>query len=184
MNSPLKLMQMLTGCLIRKPQEMKSDIITFRNPFTARHYREGKLINVGHGWNDVTVVGKNHMLDVTFGNSSPVTQVSPWYIGLVNNTPTPVFNEADTLASHSGWSELTGYTGNRQAWVDANASAKVKGTTSASVFPITATATINGLLIASVASGTSGVLWATGSFDTTFDVINGDTFNVTYGIRC
>jgi hypothetical protein len=164
--------------------------LKFRNPFTAALERrmgvgmKPRIVQMAHGWNDVTVVGKNHLLDVTFGNSSPVTQIDPWYIGLINDTPTPVLDEDDTLSSHTGWTELTDYTGNRQAWTDANASAKVKGTTTVSTFPITATVTVNGIFIASAASGTSGILWATGSFDEVVEAVNGDDLKVTYGIRC
>lgn len=164
--------------------------LRFRNPFTAALERpmgvgmKKRVIKIVHGFNDVTVVGKNHLLDVVFGNTSPVTQVDPWYIGLINDTPTPVLDEDDTLSSHTGWDELTDYTGNRQAWVDANAASKIKGTTTVSTFPITATVTVNGIFIASVASGTSGILWATGSFDEVVDAINGDDLKVSYGVRC
>jgi hypothetical protein len=123
------------------------------------------------------------LLDVTFGNSSPVTQVTPWYIGLVNDSPTPVFAAGDTLASHAGWTEWTSYSGNRKAWDDANAASAIKGTTTVSAFTMSAGGTINGILVCAVSSGTSGVLWATGSFDETVDVVNTDVLNVTYGIR-
>jgi hypothetical protein len=163
--------------------------ITFRNPFTAIHIgRRGvkmtpRVLNVVRGWNDVTIVGKNHLLDVVFGNSSPVTQVNPWYIGLINNTPTPTLSENDTLSSHSGWSEFTSYSGNRKAWDDANASSKIKGTTSVSTFTASGSGTIYGIFIASVSTGTSGILWATGAFDATVSLITSDDLKVSYGIR-
>jgi hypothetical protein len=163
--------------------------ISFRNPFMALHVRrmgvkmEPRVINVVNGWNDVTVVGKNHLLDVTFGNSTPVTQIDPWYIGLINNSPTPTLNEADTLSSHSGWTEFSSYSGTRKAWDDANAASKIKGTTTVSTFTSTATATVYGIFVCSVTSGTSGILWATGAFDSTVDLISGDDLKVTYGIR-
>jgi len=161
-----------------------SDLLQMNGVFYAHHYRQGRLIGEYRGKNGITVVGKNHILDVCFGNSSPVTQIDPWYIGLVNNTPAPVLSENDTLASHSGWAEFASYTGNRQAWDDANASAKIKGTTTPSQFDFTGSGTVYGILIASVASGTSGLLWSTGAFDTTVAVVNGDQLKVTYGIRC
>lgn len=163
------------------------DGLTWRNPFKADHYRliNGvyRHINTIHGMNGVTVVGKNHMLDVTFGNSSPVTQVDPWYIGLINNTPTPTLSENDTLASHAGWSEFTTYTGNRKAWDDANAASKVKGTTSTSDFTISSDGTVYGILVASVDTGTGGILWTTGAFDDAVPVVNLDVLKITYGIR-
>jgi len=163
--------------------------IKFRNPFTAIQVRkmgvklEPRVIKVVHGWNDVTIVGKNHMLDVTFGNSTPVTQIDPWYIGLINNSPTPTLSESDTLASHSGWTEYSSYSGTRKVWDDLNASAKIKGTNTVSTFTSSATATVYGILVCSVTSGTSGILWATGGFDATVDLINGDDLKVSYGIR-
>lgn len=166
-----------------------SNELRFRNPFAAQLIRrmgvkkEPRVIQVVQGFNDVTVVGKNHLLDVTFGNSSPVTQIDPWYIGLVNNTPAPVFSENDTLASHAGWTEWTSYTGDRKAWTDANAASKIKGTDTVSTFVMGATGTINGIFIASVDTGTSGILWATGSFDETVDVVSSDELKITYGIR-
>lgn len=163
--------------------------LKFRNPFSAILVRkmgvklEPRVIQVVYGWNDVTTVGKNHMLDVTFGNSSPVTQVATWYEGLINNTPTPVLVAGDTLASHSGWSELTSYSGTRKAWDDLNSSAAIKGTNTISTFTANATITVYGIFVCSVTSGTGGILWATGAFDATVSMINGDDLKVSYGIR-
>lgn len=162
--------------------------IDFRNPFIGELYRQTKSgrykkVAEAGGFNDVTVVGKNHMLDVTFGNSSPVTQVDPWYIGLINQSPTPTLSENDTLASHAGWSETTDYAGNRKAWDDANAASKIKGATSVSTFVMNATLTVHGIFVCAVATGTSGVLWATGSFDVALPVISTDELRITYGIR-
>jgi len=174
------------GQLIAPPPYRSRDAmheLTFSNPFMVEQIRNGKVIARRRGFNGVTVVGKNHMLDVVFGNSSPVTQVNPWYIGLINNSPTPVLSENDTLASHSGWTEWTSYSGNRKAWDDENAASKIKGTTSVSAFTISATGTLYGILVCAVASGTSGVLWATGAFDSTLPVVNTDVINVTYGVR-
>jgi hypothetical protein len=166
---------------IRMPSLEES--LLFKGLFSADLYRRGRIIKRFHGHNGITIVGKNHLLDVVFGNSTPVTQITPWYIGLVNDTPTPTFAEADTLASHAGWSEFTAYTGNRKAWDDANASNKIKSTTTVSTFTFSSGGTINGIFIASVASGTSGILWSTGSFDETVDVATSDELKVSYGIR-
>lgn len=163
--------------------------ISFSNPFTGVLVRRmgvkmtPRTVWVGRGFNGITVVGKNSILDTFFGAASPVTQVSPWYIGLINNTPTPTLSENDTMASHAGWSEWTSYTGNRQAWTDADAASKIKGTTTVSTFPITANGTIYGILVCAAATGTSNVLWATGGFDTTAPVLIGDDLKITYGVR-
>lgn len=163
--------------------------LLFRNPIHAQLVRrmgvkmQPRVVGFASGHNDITVEGKNHILDVTFGNTSPVTQVDPWYEGLINQSPTPTLSENDTLASHAGWAEFTSYSGNRKEWVDANASAKVKGTTTVSQFDINATGDVHGIFIASVDTGTSGILWATGSFDAALPVVNGDELKITYGIR-
>lgn len=190
----LSIKQVIGATLVRAGRSLQGrkteNSLTFRNPFTATLIRregvknEPRIKQMVSGYNDVTVVGKNHLLDVTFGNSTPVTQVNPWYIGLINDTPTPVLDEDDTLSSHTGWTELTDYSGSRKAWDDANASAKIKGASTVSTFAINATVTVNGIFVCSVSSGTSGILWATGSFDEVVNAINGDDLKVSYGIRC
>lgn len=161
--------------------------IKFNNPFTAGLYRyikgEWRLHQMTQGFNDVTTEGKNTLWDTFFGKGTPLTQIDPWYIGLVNNSPAPTFAAADTLASHAGWSEFTTYTGNRQAWIDADSASGIKGTTTVSTFPITTGGVVNGILVASIASGTGGKLWATGSFDETVTVIISDSLKITYGVR-
>lgn len=167
----------------------QTDKIDFVGTFTAEVYRpmgvkmQSRLVAVHHGHNDPTTEGVNRLWDTFFGKGTPVTQIDPWYIGLINNSPSPVTAQADTLASHTGWSEFSSYSGNRKAWVDADAASRAKGTTSVSSYSITASGDIYGIFLASVSSGTSGILWNTGAFSTIPSVINGDTLNVTYGIR-
>lgn len=163
--------------------------LTFRNPFSATLIRrmgvgmKPRVVWMGRGWNGVTVVGKNSLLDTFFGKGTPVAQVDPWYIGLINDTPTPTLSENDTLASHAGWTEWTSYSGNRKAWIDTDSASKIKGTTTVSTFTMSAAGTINGILVCGGATGTSAVLWATGSFDTTAPVLISDDLKITYGVR-
>ncbi len=155
--------------------------LVFQNIFKAQVIRENKIISELVGHNLVTTEGKNHALDVIFGGGS---QVDPWYIGLVDNSPSPSFNAADTLASHAGWAEITTELSTiRLAWTDAAASAGSKGTTTTSDFSITGTTTVNGLFVCSVATGTAGTLFSAGSFSATQDLINGDTFRVSYTVN-
>ena len=44
-----------------------------------------------------------------------VTYTAAWYLGLVDNAGFSAYAAADTLASHTGWTEFTGYTGDRKA---------------------------------------------------------------------
>jgi len=129
--------------------------------------------------NSVVTVGKNSILDVQFGAA---TQISTWYFGLINNTPTPTLLDADTLASHTGWTEWTGYAGNRKEWVDAAAASGSKGTSSLASFTINASGTLFGAFLASVDSGTSGTLWAHTEFPDPVPVINADVIKLNYTI--
>lgn len=150
--------------------------------FHVRHERNGILLAEFDVKNDFTTAGKNYMLDCMFGAATPVAQVDPWYIGLINNSPTPTLLLADTLASHTGWAEFSSYTGNRQEWDDADAASGVKATDAVSTFPITASGSIYGIFLASVATGTSGVLWSTASYDDAVAVSNGDDLKVSYSL--
>jgi len=93
------------------------------------HGRNGQILRRGRSHNGITTAGFNYMLDCMFGAAVPVSQLDPWYIGLINNTPSPTLLATDTLVSHSGWVELvpgTAYTGNRQTWADADAALSAK----------------------------------------------------------
>lgn len=156
--------------------------IRHRGHFRARLFRKGQWVDTIFGHNDITTEGKNHLLDVVFHADTPTTT---WYIGLVDNDSFASFLATDTLASHSGWTELTpgtDYTGNRLAWVEAAASSGSITSSSSTTFPILTTNTVYGILISSVATGTSGILMATGAFDATIDVVNGDDLKVDYTV--
>jgi hypothetical protein len=141
--------------------------------------------------NLVTTVGKNDLLDKYLAGSA---YTAAWYLGLVDGGTTPTYAAGDTLASHSGWTEIatgTGYTysgssTNRATATFGAASAGTKAT-GATAFAITATLTIAGtLLCATQARGTAsngggGILYSVGSFTGgNKSVASGDTLNVTY----
>jgi hypothetical protein len=113
-----------------------------------------------------------------------------WYLGLVEGPGSGnTYAAGDTLATHAGWTELaptTDYTGNRKAVTFGTATTADPSVISNSGSPSSFAMLVNGTsvagaLLASVSSGTSGVLFSVGSFtggDKTVD--NGDTLNVTY----
>jgi hypothetical protein len=126
--------------------------------------------------NLITNEGRQHIIDTVF---SAGANVATWFLGLTDGTPTPALG--DTLASHAGWAEESGYTGNRQEWVEVRTNQTATNSASVAVFPITGSATIGGGMLASVASGTSGVLMSAGALSGgDRSVINGDTVNLTY----
>jgi len=126
--------------------------------------------------NTVVNVGLQHVLDTVFSAGS---NVATWYLGLTDGTPT--VNAADTLASHSGWTEITAYTGSRMAWVEVRSNQSMTNSASVAVFPITGTATIGGAFLYSVATTTTGTLMSAGAL-TGGDrsVVSSDTLNLTY----
>jgi hypothetical protein len=154
--------------------------LRFENVFHLEAYRDGVLLHEFDFHNDVMTEGKNKVLDTAFGG---VTQIGTWYLGLINNTPTPTIAAADTLASHAGWTEATAYSGNRKEWTDASASGGLKSYTALSEFTINATITLYGCFLASAASGTTGTLFSAGAFPTTPSYINGDVIKIGYGVR-
>lgn len=133
-------------------------------------------------WSDVAKnlvvnAGLNHILNVQFHGT---TQVNPWYVGLkLTGSPASV----DTLATHSGWTEATGYTGNRKAYTEATASSQsITNSASKASFAIGSTATIAGAFVTSVSTGTSGTLFCAANFTSPRAVESGDTLEVTYTI--
>lgn len=112
--------------------------------------------------NGVTRGGLDYLGQVGF---TAGTQITPWYAGLINSTPSPSLAYGDTISSHSGWSEFTGYSGNRSQWVNAQAGQIVSSTGSFS-WPITSNGSVSGLFFiggsgSATKGGTTGTLWST-----------------------
>jgi len=115
----------------------------------------------------------------------------------VDGASSPTYNAADTMSSHSGWTENVGYSqSTRPAAAFGSASASGGGagsagtgtiSTSATAFTINASGTIAGafLTTSNTKSGTTGTLYSAGSFTTgNRSVLSGDTLNVTYTANC
>ena len=143
-------------------------------------------------WEDTfhNLVVNEGLQDMNSKYFSGVGYSAAWFLGLVEGPGAGnTYAAADTLASHAGWTELvpgTDYTGNRKAVTFGTATTAdpsvIANTASPSSFAMLVNGTVvAGALLASVNSGTSGVLFSVGSFtggDKTVD--NGDTLNVTY----
>jgi hypothetical protein len=133
--------------------------------------------------NLVVNVGLDHLLDVALSGGTPDTT---WFVGLTDGTPTVA--AADTMASHSGWVEVTAYDeANRVPWVEAGVSSQViTNSASPAVFTISSdSTTIGGAFLAAdnTKGGSSGILMAAGAFsagDKTLD--DNDTLDVTLSI--
>jgi hypothetical protein len=130
--------------------------------------------------NLVTTEGLNHVVDATFktGVASPT-----WFIGLVDGGSTPTYAAGNTAASHTGWTEFTGYSDTyRQAFVAGTISGgAVDNVQSRAVFHINASGTVAGCFLISdhAISGTSGVLHGVGTFVAgARDVQDGDILRI------
>ena len=130
--------------------------------------------------NGATTVGLNYMLNTGFRATS---QLTTWYAGVIAAASYTGVSVNDTMSSHSGWTELTGYSESvRQTWSpDAAASGALSNST-AMAFTINSTTTAQGIFIASdsTKSGTSGTLWCTAVEGSAFSVTSGVVFNAIY----
>jgi len=168
-------------------------VITGR--FTATCYdSEGNLKWEEHFPNLVVNVGKIDLLNKYFAGSA---YTAAWYLGLVNGGTSPTYNASDTMSSHSGWTEVTGYSNaTRPAASFGSATASGGGagsagtgtiSTSATAFNINATNTVAGafLTTSNTIGGTTGTLFSAGSFTSgNRSVLSGDVLNVTWTANC
>ena len=154
----------------------------FKGMYQIEHIRNGEVIGKYDVPNGITNEGLNHILGVEF---SADTQITSWYIGLVDNSGFTAFAAGDTMSSHAGWSENTDYDEvTRESWgAGAAASQQVTNATAAE-FTINATVAIKGIFITSnnTKSGTTGTLWSTAAFTSVINAVSSDTIRVTYTV--
>lgn len=112
--------------------------------------------------NGITNAGLNYLGGVAFSNT---TQIIAWYAGLISSSGFSSLSVLDTMASHAGWNEFTGYSGTRPQWTNTTAGQQTSSNGSFS-FPITANGTISGIFIvggpgSTAVGGSNGTLWST-----------------------
>ena len=145
--------------------------------------------------NLVNAVGKQLMLDTLLSGSS-YTTVGP-FLGLISGA-SPTFAAADTMSSHSGWTEFADYTvsGSAVRGTASFSSATSTGTTPTNVTTKAATAitytitgaggTVGGCFLVTgtgavnTQNNTSGTLYSAGAFSVAKVTTAGDTVSVTY----
>jgi hypothetical protein len=116
--------------------------------------------------NLVLTLGKNNLLDNGLAGSA---YTAAFYVGLVDGATAPTFAATDSVASHAGWTENTGYTtpANRgtAAWSAAASGAKALSA-AISFSGWAAAGTVAGALLATVATkgATTGVIYSAGAF--------------------
>lgn len=156
--------------------------VPVKGRFAIEHVRNGKVIATYDIPNGITDVGLNNLLDVAFHSA---TQITAWYIGIIDNASFSALAAGDTMASHAGWIESTAYSEPvRQTWGAGSPSARSITNASPAVFSINGTATLKGIFVTSVStkSGTTGTLWSTAAFASNIAVASGDSLRVTYTV--
>lgn len=177
-----KVMQDLASMVTRKRET--NDKLCFRNPIRMEQWRGGKLLGVHDTFNDITNVGKNYIFNVMFNDGTQIANNS-WFIGLISLTSFSALSATDTMSSHSGWTEFTGYSqSTRVAWGSVTATSQSTSNTTPAQFDITSSGTVKGVFITSnsTKSGTTGTLWATALFGADVPVTNGDQLKITYTV--
>lgn len=143
--------------------------------FTLTHRRKGKS-RTYYLKNATTAAGILALVNATLISPTALT-IGPWYYGLISNKDFISVSGTDTMASHSGWKEMTGYDADTRkeisTWLGKGASAGsirsrgVQG--SVSFYRINrAIGGIQGMFMVndSEKGGTAGVLYNTAIFST------------------
>lgn len=142
-------------------------------------------------WTDVAknIVVNTGLQDMNTKYFTGSSYTATWYLGLVNAAGYTAYAAGDTLASHTGWSETTDYSGANRPTVTFGtattaAPSVISNSAAQAQFSITGTVTVKGAFLCNVQdkSSTSGLLFSVASFEAPGDrvVVSGDTLNVTY----
>lgn len=155
--------------------------------FFECYNKDGNLKWKEEAKNLVVNVGLKDMNDKYFTGS---TYTAAWYLGLITGPgASTTIAAGDTMSSHAGWSENTGYSNaNRPTCTFGAATTAdpsvISNSASVAVFNINATSTIAGAFLTSsnTKGGTTGILFSASDFQSPGDraVVSGDTLNVTY----
>ena len=168
--------------VVRREDKPVRHALPLKGKFHIQHIRAGKVIGEYDVPNGITDVGLNSLLDVYF---HAVSQITTWYIGLVDNNAFSMFAAGDTSASHGGWAESSDYDeATRPEWTEGAASGRAITNGTTVDFTINATKTIHGLFIISenTKGGSTGTLWSTAAFASNVAVQDDDVLKVTYTV--
>lgn len=133
---------------------------------------DGSLMWIKKIHNLVPTVGHNYILDTLHAQTL--------YVGLKGSGSAAA---ADTMSSHSGWSEVTGYSqGTRpELQMGTAASGAIDNSSNKATFTINASVNVAGIFVTtdSTKSGSSGTLLSVSDFDGVAALTSGSTLNVT-----
>jgi hypothetical protein len=164
------------------PSVLDIEKLKVKGRFIAEVTRKNGTVEKHELFNAVTNEGKNKLFDVMFDSA---TQITTWYIGLMDNASYSASPVTDTMSSHAGWLEFDDYSESvRQTWDAGPAASQAISNASPATFNINASGTLRGIFVNSVSTknGTTGTLWATALFSSTLAVSNGDQIKITYTV--
>lgn len=148
--------------------------------------KDGKLKWSDTAKNIVVNTGLQDMNNKYFRGSA---YTAAWYIGLVSNAGFTGYDATDTLASHTGWTETTDYSGANRATATFGTPTTadpsvVDNSLNQATFIMSGTVVVKGAFLCNVQDKTSssGLLFSAANFEAPGDrsVVSGDTLNVTY----
>ena len=148
--------------------------------------KDGNLKWTTESHNLVVNVGLKDMNDKYFSGSG---YTAAWYIGLYGAASSNNPAAGDTMASHSGWTEVTDYSQSTRPQASFGAATTadpsvISNSGSPATFSINGSTTVGGAFLTSndTKGGTTGTLFSAADFQAPGDrsVINGDTITVTY----
>lgn len=155
--------------------------IAMKGSWIARCYDGEGNLKWEEPWdNRIVNEALNYALETTLKGGA---QKTSWYIGLTGSDPVPA--AGDTMASHSGWSEVTNYSeATRQEWVAGDvAGQSVDNSLSVASFTGDTNGTAVGgafLVDDSTKGGSTGMLYSIGAFDAGNKTLDAnDTLEVT-----
>lgn len=155
-----------------------------RGRYHVEHWRNGSLLNTYDFDNDITNQGKNDIFDVYFSDGTQ-TAASAWCLSLISLSGYSALAAGDTMASHGGWTEFTGYSeSTRPAWGPGDPASQSITNATPVTFSINAGGTVKGIFVTTqnTKGGTTGKLWATALFTGDVPVTSGDQLKVTYTV--
>lgn len=173
------------GVLVSEPKPSFGNKLDLKGKYRVDHMRSGLKIATYEFNNDITNVGKNALFDIMFNSGTQILTAS-WFIGLISSTSYSALSATDTMASHAGWTEFTGYSqANRVAWGSGAAASQSVTNSTPATFDVTSSGTVKGIFVVSnnTKGGTSGTLWSTALFSADVPVVNGDQLKVTYTLN-
>lgn len=133
--------------------------------------------------NAATLEGLTDNLSVQFNAGAQKTQ---WFLGLISDSGYTGVSTADTMSSHAGWTEFTGYSaGARPQWSPLAAAAAIIANTAEVTYTLSAAGTLRGFFVSSNSTkgGATGTLWATALFATARTLAAGNGLRVTYTVK-